>query len=361
MRGMNVILIALLVAWSTARPAQKSGEAGAWIVQTSGIETNLRGVSAAYSSDSTGKRVPVVWASGSNGVILRSTDAGATWKRLKVEGGETLDFRGIRAFDEKMAYVMSSGPGDKSRIYKTTDGGETWKMQFTDSRPSFFLDALVCGSPAECFALSDPVDGKFVVVSTRDGENWRELPRDNMPAALQGEGALAASNTSLAFCGSGEMYFGTGGGSAARVFHSADGGQTCTVAETPMASGNASSGIFSIACAGDAVVVVGGDYKEPTRNTGVAAYSLDHGKTWTLAAQQPGGYRSAVARLDKSALLTAGPSGEEFSRDQGRKWTPKDSIDLNAIAVLDPQNAWAVGPRGMIVRLNSARLSNPKK
>jgi photosystem II stability/assembly factor-like uncharacterized protein len=366
MRGMKILLLTLLLAWSTALPAQQSGGTeSAWIVQTSGLETNLRGVSAVYSSDPSGVRIPVVWASGSDGVILRSIDGSATWKQLKVAGGETLDFRGIRAFDEKTAYVMSSGPGEKSRIYKTTDGGETWEMQFTNSRPSFFLDALVCISRVECFALSDPVDGKFVVVSTHDGEKWRELPRDNMPAALQGEGAFAASNTSLAICGRGEMYFGTGGGTGggkgARVFRSTDRGQTWSVAETPMAIGNASSGVFSIACAGDAIVAVGGDYKEPTRNTGVAAHSLDHGKTWTLAAQQPRGYRSAVARLDKTVLLTVGPNGEEFSDDQGRTWTPSDSLNLNAIAVLDPQNAWAVGPDGMIVRLNSARFAKRKK
>ncbi len=360
-----MLLIALLLAWPAAQPLQQSGPESAWFVQTSGIETNLRGVSAAYSSDSSGKRVPVVWASGSNGVILRFADDGKTWKRLKVEGGETLDFRGIRAFDEKTAYAMSSGPGEKSRIYKTTDGGETWKLQFTDSRPSFFLDALVCISSAECFALSDPVDGKFVVVSTRDGEHWREMPRDQMPAALQGEGTFAASNTSLAICGSREMYFGTGGGTGggkgARVFRSADRGHTWSVAETPMASGNASSGIFSIVCVGDAVVTVGGDYKEPNRSAGVAAYSLDHGKTWTLAAQQSRGYRSAVARVDKATLVTAGPSGEEFSDDQGIHWTPTDSIELNAIAILDPQNGWAVGRHGMIARLNSDRLPNRKK
>jgi hypothetical protein len=39
-----------------------------WSVQTSGIDTNLRGVSAADNPDSTGQHV-VVWACGSNGVI----------------------------------------------------------------------------------------------------------------------------------------------------------------------------------------------------------------------------------------------------------------------------------------------------
>jgi hypothetical protein len=34
-------------------------------------------------------------------------------------GAEKLDFRGIQAFDENII-AMSSGPGDQSRLYKTT-------------------------------------------------------------------------------------------------------------------------------------------------------------------------------------------------------------------------------------------------
>jgi hypothetical protein len=72
-----------------------------------------------------------------------------------------------------------------------------------------------------CFALRDPVDGKFLLLYTDDGEHWKELPRHAMPAALLHEGAFAASNSSLALCGDSELVVGTGG-PAARVFHSAD-------------------------------------------------------------------------------------------------------------------------------------------
>src|SRR5437879_11319748 len=115
-------------------------EAQWWTVQTSGVDTNLRGVSADYTPD---EKVPVlvVLASGSNGVILKSLDEGKTWKRLHVAVGEALDFRGIVAFNDKIAYVMSSGEGEKSGIYKTTDGSATWKLQYTDKRKEFFLDA----------------------------------------------------------------------------------------------------------------------------------------------------------------------------------------------------------------------------
>jgi photosystem II stability/assembly factor-like uncharacterized protein len=318
-----------------------------WSVQTSGIDTNLRGVSAADNPDSNGQHV-VVWACGSNGVILFSSDLGKTWKRLHVAGGDALDFRSVVAFDAKTALVMSSGEGEKSRIYKTIDGGETWKVEFTDKRPTFFLDALVCD--AECYALSDPVDGKFVIVATHRYEDWKELPSDTMPAALPGEGAFAASGTALAMDSDGDLYFGTGGAKSARVFHSPDFGKTWTATDTPIASGNASSGIFSLVATPWAVVAVGGDYKDPSRSSKVAAYSWDEGKTWPLAAQQPGGYRSAVVTL-YGAMLAVGPTGEDISEDFGAHWKKIGSLDLNAAFVLDIYNGWAVGAKGTIARL----------
>ena len=324
-----------------------AAEAQSWSVRTSGLDSNLRGVSAARAPDAQG--LPVVWASGSNGVILRSLDDGATWKRLHVAGGEALDFRGIVAFDAKTAYVMSSGEGDKSRLYKTTDGGETWLLQYTDKRKEFFLDAIACLSETHCFALGDPIDGKFLLLQTTDGLRWRPLPSDTMPAALSGEGAFAASNSCLALSGE-EIFFGTGG-PAARVLHSSDSGRAWTVAETPLAHGKASSGIFSIArWEGNQVVVVGGDYQDPGRASGVAALSQDGGTTWQLFAEQPGGYRSAVARVQASLVVAVGPTGTDISEDLAVHWKHLDRLNLNAVTFLDFRAGWAVGPKGTIAR-----------
>ncbi len=341
MRAIHTLLLLMLVT----TPA----EAQWWKVQTSGLHTNLRGVSLAYAPDAKGLPAPVVWASGSKGVILKSIDEGATWKRLHVAGGDALDFRGIVAFKASTAYVMSSGEGEKSRIYKTTDGGETWTLQYTDKRKEFFLDSIACLSETHCFALSDPIDGQFLLLNTTDGQHWNPLSSINMPAALPREGAFAASNTCLALSGA-DIFFGTGG-PAARVFHSSDFGRTWSVAETPIAHGKASSGIFSIVRANaKTIAVVGGDYQDPKRASGVAAYSLDEGKTWHFAAQQPGGYRSAVAHIDDGRWVAVGPTGEDISGDFGVHWKHTDSLNLNAVALLDIWTGWAVGPNGTIAR-----------
>lgn len=332
-----------------------------WTVQTTGLDTNLRGISVVRASGLS--HDVIVWACGSNGVVLRSVDEGKTWNRLHVPGGDALDFRGIAAFDATTAYVMSIGAGAQSRIYKTADGGENWTLEFFGDRPALFLDDLVCISKTKCYGLSDPVDGKFLLVSTEDGEHWKDLPEQNMPAALPGEGVFAASGTSFTIYHKREIYFGTGGARVARVFRSADLGRTWTVAETPIASGNASSGIFSIIRIRNTVLAVGGDYKNPNRPDRVAAYSVDKGRTWRLAARQPRGFRSAVvtfsAATNGEVTIAAGPTGEDTSDDTGIHWTRAGNLNLNAVAGTNANHVWGVGPKGTIVHLIRGKKRNP--
>ena len=356
--AMRNFLLALLGLWGLLTLPLLLGGKGAdetklWEVLRSGIDTNLRGVSADFARplSESGDHFVVIWAAGSNGVILRSVDEGKTWTRLHVEGGDKLDFRGIRSFGESTAYVMSIGDNGRSRIYKTVDGGKTWRLQYADKRKEFFLDALVCRSEKDCFAISDPIDGKFLLLHTEDGKHWRELPREGMPAALSHEGIFAASNSALTICEEHELFFGTGG-PAARVFHSADSGKTWTAVETPILTGNASSGIFSLRCSGDTVVAVGGDYLNTGQPFRVAAYSLDRGATWKLAEHPPEGFRSAVDVVDGRTWVAVGPTGEDISTDNGAYWKYSASRNLNAIFVLDDRTIPAVGADGTVAEYN---------
>ena len=310
----------------------------------SGVDSNLRGVSVTELSP---PETAIIWASGSQGAVLRSTDSGKTWKRLGIPEAESLDFRGVQAFSANTAYVMSSGEGAQSRIYKTTDGGKSWKLQYQGAQKEFFLDALICNKEKYCVALSDPVDGKFVILANTDGEHWMELPRENMPAALPKEGAFAASNTSLCLKDT-DIHFGTGG-PAARVFASHDLGKTWTVGETPIISGNASSGIFSLFCDERTIVAVGGDYQDPGRAYKNAAVSRDGGKSWELATQLPGGYRSAVGKYG-GGFVAVGPTGAETSVD-GLRWNFIGKVNFNAYSsTIFGGWGWAVGPHGTVAK-----------
>src|SRR5262249_211141 len=208
-------------------------------------------VNVSPSASLRGRRVVtqnVVWASGSDGTIRRTGDGGRNWSVITVPGAEKLDFRGIRAFDEKTAVIISSGPAEKgqARIYRTIDGGATWKQVYEDKRAGVFFDAVAFWDQEHGIVLSDPVDGRFAFFTTNDGgPSWTQAPPSALPPALPKEGAFAASNSCLTVYGDKYVWFATGGATVARVFRSTDRGKTWEVAETPMHPENASSGIFS--------------------------------------------------------------------------------------------------------------------
>ena len=143
--------------------------------QNSGVDVQLRGISAVSDK--------VAWASGAKGTVLRTIDGGATWERLEIVGAEALDFRDIQAFDQNTAFVLSIGPGEQSRIYKTADGGRIWQRQFTNSDPKAFYDCFAFWDRTHGIAVSDSVDGKFPLIATTDGMNWNPVTIKKMPAA----------------------------------------------------------------------------------------------------------------------------------------------------------------------------------
>src|SRR5271154_2824643 len=106
-----------------------------WDIEESHPTASLRGIHNVGGG--------VAWASGTNGTVLRTEDGGYLWQTCTIPpGAEKLDFRGIQAFDENTAIVMSSGPGDQSRLYKTTDACQTWKLLFTNPDKEGFWDAV---------------------------------------------------------------------------------------------------------------------------------------------------------------------------------------------------------------------------
>lgn len=337
----SLMLLGSVLSHETAR-AQ-------WTIQPSGSVVRFRGVSAVSPR--------VAWASGDKGTFARTVDGGATWRSSVVPGAAELDFRDVDAFDANTAYLLAIGPGDKSRIYKTTDGGKLWSMQFTNANPQAFFDAMAFWDQDHGIAVSDPIDGRFLIITTRDGgATWKPTAAAKMPPALNGEGAFAASGTCITVQGKNSVWFGTGGGAQARVFHSTDGGETWTVAPTPLASGSPPAGIFSIAFKdGRHGVVVGGDYQKETDATGNAAVTTDGGRTWTLIEDsRPAGYRSCIARVPGTVsptLIAVGPSGTDYSVDDGRSWSVIGQMGFHSASFAGATNAgWAVGEKGLIAK-----------
>jgi len=293
-----------------------------------------------------------VWASGSKGTFLRTVDGGVTWQAAVVPEASELDFRSVRALDNRTAWLMSSGPGAQSRIYKTSDSGTHWSLLYTNPDATGFLDGLAFWDEQHGIALGDPVGGQFVVLTTADaGKTWQ---RRKLPPALPNEGAFAASNSCLFVRGERDVWFGTGGAAEARVFQSGDGGQNWEVISTPLRHDGAGAGIFSLAFS-DAHhgVAVGGDYSKSKDAAANFAFTTDGGRKWLAPESgRPGGFRSAAVFLPKHKIwIAVGTSGSDVSED-GKSWKTLASGSYNALAAATDDSVWAVGDGGRVGRLD---------
>jgi hypothetical protein len=322
----------LLFACTLAANAQ-------WQLLDAHTTADLRGI------DNVGKGV--VWASGTHGTVLRSEDNGTTWQHCTIPpDADKLDFRGIQAFDANTAIVMSSGKGDLSRLYKTTDGCQTWKLILTNPEPEGFWDAIHFDSPEAGELLGDPVDGIFAYYEVYPGApvpiQWKApyTRYDRMNLEAKGRGAFAASNSSLAVrppgrplkCISSTMWIGTSGPNGANIFRrevdategkpnankkpphgfplcSDDISMRWLSADVPISGATSTAGVFSIAAISDLVVVaVGGDYQKPDDPAHTAAFTINGGKTWQAAVtpRRPG---LPSARTARTSPPTTGATG----------------------------------------------------
>lgn len=390
--------IALIAALAGTGAAQTQAS-GPWLMEQSGTSAGLRGIHAVSAE--------VAWASGTGGTILRTVDGGATWQRCAVPpGAEKLDFRGIWAWDAKTAIAMSSGPGDLSRLYKTTDGGKSWRLLFTNPDKDGFWDAMtasvtdarsddVCKSGSrmiEGAILGDPVVHKSNPRDTTELPSFylagfevgMSCPKDSLsPSASSifaqpGEAAFAASNSVLKRLGPGTYWIATRnrliqynvGFTVPNHYVAED---FCDIGFR-LGSSLPSAGIFSLAirpgsaeppkaikiggfhwktpsCQKADMVAVGGDYTAPDdrRNTAVFTGGTDK---FQAARIPPHGYRSAVAWDPAAkAWITVGTNGSDISYDDGKTWVPLDNGNWNALSL-----PWVVGPNGRIARLDPERL-----
>jgi photosystem II stability/assembly factor-like uncharacterized protein len=322
-----------------------------WTYTHSGTTAELRGLSVIDER--------VVWASGARGTVLRSTDGGSSWAAGSVAGFTSLDFRAIHALNEGTAFIASAGEAEKglARILATGDAGRHWNVSYVTEEKGVFLDAIAFWDAGNGIALSDPVDGAFVILVTSDGgRSWTRIPAQDLPRVLPGEAAFAASGSSLVVRGSRDAWIGTGGGGRARVMRSTNRGRSWSVVDVPVHAEGSSAGIFGLAFLdGRRGIAVGGDYTKPNLQSSSVALTNDGGRTWSTVPAPPPAYLSAVAFASAADVVAVGLAGTFISRDGGLHWTRTDTVPLNTVR-FRARKGFAVGPRGRVAVME---LSTP--
>lgn len=354
--GAAAVLAAMACAGatvpSTARAQQSSARFAPALritEQTSGTSQLIQAVHAVSER--------VVWASGHGGIVLRTLDGGDTWQRLRVPDSDSLEFRDVHATSSDSAWILAAGAGARSRIYRTTDGGASWSLQFQNADTAAFYDCLTFLDARRGIAYSDASGGRTLVLRTTDGGNaWSLLPADRVPAPLPGEGAFAASGLCVARAGPSSVFIATGA-PGARLFRSVDAGEHWTTLATPFVRGTAAglTGIaFQDANRGMAVAADINRLRTDT-STAVIGVTNDAGRTWTLRPRPalPGALAGVawVPGAGSETAVIVGFGGAFVTSDGARSWRTISSEVYTGVSAVG-RTAWIAGGGGRITRLD---------
>jgi len=142
--------------------------------------------------------------------VYRSDDAGKTWRHLGLEASQAFSRIRIHPDDCDVAWAAAwgvhSAPSEERGVYKTTDGGKTWrKVLYRDERTGAQDLALDPKDPNVLYAalweawrkswgMSSGGAGSGLFKSTDGGESWTEITRnEGLPGGVIGKIGVTVS------------------------------------------------------------------------------------------------------------------------------------------------------------------------
>jgi hypothetical protein len=291
----------------------------------------------------------IIWVSGNNGKVGKSLNGGQTWQWYTIQGFEKRDFRDIEAFDAAEAIVICVDA--PAYILQTKDGGNTWKVVHEDKRKGIFLDAMLFWNEHSGMIVGDQINNHIVVKRSFDGgSTWTDLPEKYLPIVDSTEVLFAASGSNIGAIGSNGGAFVTGG-SKSRFFYK-QGGQNIPIMQGTETSGANSISVVYKKRTVKKIVIVGGDFANPTRNDSTCIISNNKGKTWQLATTMPNGYRSCVDHININQWISCGITGVDYSIDGASHWQPLSTIGFHACRKAKKGNhIFLSGAKGLIAKI----------
>jgi hypothetical protein len=311
-------------------------------ILTNGVGTSLRGLSVVDEH--------IVWCSGSNGKVAKTTDGGKSFQWFTVQGYEQRDFRDIHAFDSTTAVIIAIDT--PAVILKTKDGGRSWYKVYEDSRPGMFLDALHFEGN-QGVVIGDPIDGKpFLAQSSDQGESWqaKELLQD-CRRTINGEAFFAASGSNIQMLKTKSEYLPVyvSGGIQSRLFFQ---DQCITL---PLQSGKSYTGANGLIYSAQHKkgVVVGGDFSDAKRSdSAMVFFEIGNQVKVGQPISIPSGYKSGVAFMENGDLLVCGTTGIAKWDTMGKNWSILSGQSAHAIqSDKKSRNIYLCGSKGLIAKI----------
>ncbi len=278
--------------------------------------------------------------------VARTNDGGQTWKISQVPIGNPAFLVNITAIDANTAWICGiDGGGGGSKIFKTEDAGETWNYQSSAAWDPIvsWVDFVHFWSPAKGITMGDPRDGEFEIYLTANGgQFWTRVTGDKIPDPLPGEFGY---NNDFDVVGN-TIWFGTNKG---RVFRSTNSGANWEVFDTGLPDGSFDFGsnMHGIFYYADFLT-----FKTTMR------ISKDGGNTWSDLNTIPenGNFRmnslefvngsNVIILTTINNSLTHGVFRTWISKDDGVTWTQIDEgTNVLFMDFISPTVGWGGQPQ----------------
>ncbi len=268
--------------------------------------------------------------------VYRSLDAGKTWKYMGLGESRNIHRLIIDPNDPDIVYVGAQGPAwgetESRGLFKTTDGGETWKkILFTNTQSGIADLVMDPNNPQKLFAamwefrrwpwfFESGGKGSGLYVTHDGGKNWKQLgSKDGLPAGELGRIGLA-----IAPSNSKRVYAYVEAKKNA-IYRSDDGGFKWRAVSQ---KGNFGGRPFYYA---DIYV----DSKNENRLYSIhsmVSYSIDAGESWDIlipySGVHPDHHAWWIHPEDPNYIIEGNDGGLAISRDRGNSWRFVENLPL---------------------------------
>jgi len=269
--------------------------------------------------------------------IYKSIDAGKTWTHLGLRDGEQIPQIAIDPRNQNTLFVAvlghPYGPNDQRGIYRSTDGGKTFaRVLYTNDNTGAYDVKIDPLHPDTVYATlwaarqapweiggSFEIPGSGIYKSTDGGATWKPIDTGLPKRIGRISLGIAASDPSVIYAfvdmpAPGAKYRSDDAGA---IYRSADGGAHWTMTNDTGRVGER----------GDDLTAIAADPKDPNTVyvTNTSTYrSTDGGKTFTAIKGAPGGddYQNIwINPNDPSIILLGSDQGATISVNHGRTWS----------------------------------------
>ena len=285
------------------------------------------------------------WIGTTDDHVLRTTDGGASWARLKIDvvpppsDDEDDDYGTSGYVQVDFASALRGWASTGSGLSTTADGGKTWMPLFDTLSRDMVVAQIDFVDPTHGWVLAySEDDGSSRIIATSNGGfSWRTVSTGDAYVgdidATSASGVWLLDGGSSPFVDFGDLYFGLNGSEQIAVLHSTDGGarwRTSSVGSPFFVSAIAAHG-GNVCAVGDGILT-----------------SSDTGETWRSATSGQEYAFTAATALSPTDVWAVDASGAVLHSADGSHWVESSSPSrwasaLYGVSFPDSRDGWAVG------------------